>query len=388
MQFEFATAVRIVFGPGKLEEAAPAAASFGKRPLLVVDSLQRAEPLIERLKAAGLDPVPFGVEGEPTIATVSAASQAARAAACDLVIGFGGGSALDTAKAAAGLAVNPGDLFDYLEVVGAGRPLERPGLPFIAIPTTAGTGSEVTRNAVMTVPERRVKVSLRSPFLLARLAILDPLLTLSLPPALTAATGMDALTQCLEPYVCNAPNPLIAPLCLDGIRRAARALPRAVEDGSDAAARQEMCLVSLFGGLALANARLGAAHGLAGPIGGMFPAPHGAVCARLLPEVTAVNLRALQSRQPESPALGRYAEIAHGVLEFPCLEDVSVGFQGVCEWLRALIEKLDIPPLRHYGLSPADFPSIVAQAQKASSMKGNPIPLTDEELTEILQRAL
>lgn len=385
MNFEFATANRILFGAGKLEEAAPAAASFGRRPFLVADSLERAGPLVERLQACGLDSVLHTVAAEPTLESVLAACAAARRAACDLVIGFGGGSALDTAKAVAALLTNPGDLLDYLEVVGRGRPLEQPSAPCIAIPTTAGTGSEVTRNAVIAVSERRVKVSLRSPHMLPRLAIVDPLLTHSLPPDLTAATGMDALTQCLEPYVCNAPNPLIAPLCLDGIRRAARALPRAFDDGADATAREEMCLVSLFGGLALANARLGAVHGLAGPIGGMFPAPHGAVCARLLPVVVEANLRSLRSRVPESLALRRYAEMEEAV-RFSFL-DIGLGFDGLVNWLHALIEKLQIPPLRRYGISPADFPAIVAQAQKASSMKGNPVPLTDDELTAVLQQA-
>jgi alcohol dehydrogenase class IV len=386
MDFEFSTATRILFGSGKLEEAAPAAASFGKRPFLLTDSAERSAPLTARLTDQGLTPSLHLVAGEPTVASLLVAIEAARSADCDLVIGFGGGSALDTAKAVAALLTNPGDLFDYLEVVGTGQPLARPSAPCIAIPTTAGTGSEVTRNAVIAVPEHRVKVSLRSPFMLPRLAIIDPLLTHSLPPALTAATGMDALTQCLEPYVCNTPNPLIAPLCLDGIRRAARWLLRAFEDGADAQARQEMCLVSLFGGLALANARLGAVHGLAGPIGGMFPAPHGAVCARLLPAVVTTNLRALQARAPDSPALVCYAEVEQ-VCRFVSL-DLGFEFDGLGNWLHALIEKMNIPPLRHYGIAPADFPSIVAQAQKASSMKGNPIPLTEDELTDILQQAL
>lgn len=170
-------------------------------------------------------------------------------------------------------------------MVGKGAPLRSPSLPVIALPTTAGTGSEVTRNAVLAVPEKRVKVSLRSPYLLPRLAVVDPELTCSMPPAVTAATGLDALTQCIEPFVCNAPNPLTDAICREGIRRAARSLRRAFEDGTDRAARYDLCAASLCGGLALANARLGAVHGLAGPLGGMFPAPHGAVCGRLLPGV-------------------------------------------------------------------------------------------------------
>ncbi len=384
-RFEFATANRIIFGPGTCAEVPALAAPLGRRALFVTDSLERSAALREGLVKAGLEVVSFLVEEELDVSLVILATRNVKESDCDLVIGFGGEATLDTAKAAAALAANPGDPLDYLEVVGRGQPLRSPSLPVIAVPTTAGTGSEVTRNAVLAVPEKRVKVSLRSLLMLPRLAVVDPELTYSLPPDLTAATGMDALTQCLEPYVCNAPNPLTGPLCLDGIRRAARALPRAFEDGDDAAAREEMCLVSLFGGLALANARLGAVHGLAGPIGGMFPAPHGAVCARLLPAVVEVNLRALRSRQPQSPALTRYAEVEEAV-RF-AFADFGSRVDGLEKWLHALIEKLHIPPLRCYGLTPADFPAIVAQAQKASSMKGNPIPLTDEELTEILQRA-
>ncbi len=228
----------------------------------------------------------------------------------DLVVGMGGGSVIDAAKAIAALLTNPGDPLDYLEVIGRGLPLANACAPMMAIPTTAGTGAEVTRNAVLASPAHRVKVSLRSASMLPDVAIVDPELTLSMPPAVTAATGLDALTQCLEPFVSHLATPLTDGFCREGLARAARSLRRAYHHGSDVAARRDMALASLCGGLALANAKLGAVHGFAGPIGGMFDAPHGAVCARLLPLVMTANVRALEERSPNSPALVRYAEVA------------------------------------------------------------------------------
>ncbi|MCX7013427.1 MAG: iron-containing alcohol dehydrogenase, partial [Candidatus Sumerlaeota bacterium] len=224
-------------------------------------TLDRAAPLIERLKRRGIESVAFSTAGEPTTAMVSAGADRARRAECDLAIGIGGGSALDAAKAIAALLTNGGDVMDYLEVIGRGLPIARPSAPCIAIPTTAGTGAEVTRNAVLGAPEHRVKVSMRGPHLLPRLAIVDPLLTHSAPPAVTASTGLDALTQLLEVFVSNQANPMTDGVCREGLARAGRSLRRAYENGSDAAARGDMALASLFGGLALANAKLGAVHG-------------------------------------------------------------------------------------------------------------------------------
>ena len=191
-------------------------------------------------------------------------------------------------------------MLDYLEIVGRGKALANRSAPFIAIPTTAGTGAEVTRNAVLASPEHQIKVSLRSPHLLPRLAVIDPELTYDLPPALTASTGLDALTQLIEPYVCLRANPMTDGDCVEGIHRVARSLREAVFNGQNKSAREDMAMASLFGGLALANAGLGAVHGFAGPIGGVFPAPHGAICAALLPQVMAANLRALRQREPDS----------------------------------------------------------------------------------------
>jgi alcohol dehydrogenase class IV len=231
--------------------------------------------------------------------------------------------------------------------------------------------------------EHRVKVSLRSDYMLPDLALVDPALTLSVPPAVTASTGLDAFTQCLEPYVSNRANPVTDALCLQGLGRGARSLRRVFEHGDDIAAREDLSVTSLCGGLSLANAKLGAVHGFAGPLGGMFPAPHGAVCARLLPLVMEVNVRALESRAPGAPALERYrtiAELVTGRL------DATV--EHAIAWVRELCEALSIPGLERYGVTSADLPLLIDKAARASSMQGNPIVLTPEELAEIAERAL
>jgi len=289
---------------------------------------------------------------------------------------------LDTGKVVATMLTNTGKLEDYLEVVGAGKALTQAAAPHIAIPTTAGTGAEVTRNAVLGVPEHRVKVSMRSPLMLPRLAVVDPDLTHSMPPSVTALTGLDALTQLIEVYVSNKANPLTDGLCREGLKRAGRSLLKAYEDGSNSIAREDMAIASLFGGLGLANAKLGAVHGFAGPLGGMFSAPHGAICARLLPFVMEANVRALKNREPDSMVLSRYDEVAQLLMgQTPARADDGV------RWIRNLCAALNVPSLAEFGLSERDFPAAVAKAQKSSSMKGNPIKLTDDELLGILKEA-
>jgi alcohol dehydrogenase class IV len=384
MSFEFATATRIIFGAGTLRGVGPIAAEMGSRALVVTGStITRAAPLLDLLAAQGIEAVTFSVAGEPTTEVARLGTQRAREADCDLVIGFGGGSVLDTGKAIAALLTNGGAPLDYLEVIGQGQPLIRPSAPYVAIPTTAGTGAEVTRNAVLASPEHRVKVSLRSPLMLPRLALVDPQLTHSLPPDVTASTGLDALTQVIEPYVSNQANPLTDALCREGMRCAARSLRQAYENGDDAAAREDMALTSLFGGLALANAKLGAVHGFAGPIGGMFPAPHGAVCASLLPHVMAANVRALQERLPGSKALRRYDEIAQ-ILTGNARAAASDGVA----WVQELCQALQVPSLASYGMTQADLTVVVEKASVSSSMQGNPIKLTPDEMWEILTRGV
>jgi len=339
--------------------------------------------LLADLRGQGLNPVTFSVEGEPEIETVARGVNQAKEQRCDLVISFGGGSVLDTGKAIAAMLTNEGELLDYLEVIGGAKPLIKTPVPFIAIPTTAGTGSEVTRNAVIGSPQHRVKVSLRSALMLPRVALVDPELTLDLPPAITAATGLDALTQLIEPYVCARANPMTDALCVEGIPRAARSLRVAFKDGRNAAAREDMSLASMFGGLALANAGLGAVHGFAGPIVGMFPAPHGAICAALLPHVMEGNLRALRSRQPGSETLRRFEHVGRLLTG----NDGVTADDGV-KWVRNLVADLQIPPLGSYGITPQHTTELVEKASHSSSMKANPIVLTTEELAEILVEAL
>jgi alcohol dehydrogenase class IV len=299
------------------------------------------------------------------------------------VVGLGGGSSIDAAKAIAALLANGGDPLDYLEVVGLGMPLLRPSAPWMAIPTTAGTGAEVTRNAVLASPEHGVKVSLRSPTMLPRVALIDPELTHSMPPETTASTGLDALTQLIEPYVSSRANPMTDSLCREGMMRVARSLRRACEEGDDVAAREDMALASLLGGLALANAGLGAAHGFAAPVGGAFDAPHGAVCAAFLPPVMQVNVRALGERQPDHPSLRRYREVARILTG-----DEGAEVEDGVRWVQQLSADLRVPSLATYGIGPGDFPALVQKAAAASSMKANPIALTPAELEEILERSL
>ena len=383
MRFEFATATRIIFGPGTISEAASLSGDMGKRAFVVTGrTAERAAPLLERLDKHRIDHVTFNVTGEPTTTIATAAVQAARRAKCDLVISIGGGSVLDTGKVVAAMLTNSGKLQDYLEVLGAGRPLTLNAAPHIAIPTTSGTGAEVTRNAVLSVPEHKVKVSMRSPLMLPHLAVVDPVLTHSMPPYVTASTGLDALTQLLEVYVSVQANPLTDGICREGLRRAGRSLRRAYEDGDDHHAREDMAIASLFSGLGLANAKLGAVHGFAGPLGGMYSAPHGDICARLLPFVMEANVQALRQRNATSPALAKYDEAARLLTG-----KHTAQAPDAVTWVRELCLALKVPSLARFGLKQQDFETIAAKAKKSSSMKGNPVALTDDELLNIIRAA-
>lgn len=383
MTFEFAAPTRILFGEGRLREVGALVRELGSRALIVEGGSGRGEPLVELLRASGVASARMRVPGEPTTTLVERGVDQARSERCDVVVALGGGSVIDAAKAVAALLTNRGELRDYLEVVGRGHPITARPAPLVAIPTTAGTGAEATRNAVLAVEEERVKVSLRSPLMLPAVALVDPELTYTLPPSVTASTGLDALTQCIEPFVTPHATPLTDGIAREGIRRTAVALRRAFHDGGDIVARRDMALASLCGGLALANAKLGAVHGFAAPLGGMFPIPHGVACARLLPSVAEVNVRALRARAPASPALARYDEVA----------SILTGRSSACAedgagWLRELVEELEVPPLSTYGVAAADGPRIVELARRASSMQGNPVALTDDELAEALGAAL
>jgi alcohol dehydrogenase class IV len=384
MKFDFATAPRILFGAGTAARIPVEAKNLGARALLVTGrNPHRAEKLWTELSGQGVVATIFHVAGEPEIATVETGLALAREENCDLVIALGGGSVIDAGKAIAAMLANDGELLDYLEIIGLGKSISKPGAPFIAVPTTAGTGAEVTRNAVLASPTHKVKVSLRSPLLLPRVAVVDPELTYDLPPALTASTGLDALTQLIEPYVCTRANAMTDGFCELGIGRAARSLREAVFNGQSQAARADMAMASLAGGIALANAGLGAVHGFAGPIGGMFPAPHGAVCAALLSPVMAVNLRALRERDEKNPALPRFQKIAALLTG----NRSATAGDGVV-WVQNLVAGLPVPKLGAYGIREEHVDEIVAKAANASSMKANPIGLTSDELARTLRLAI
>jgi alcohol dehydrogenase class IV len=379
VQFEFASASRIVFGEGTAAGLGELARSFGTRPFVVTGaSTERAKTLVSSLSAET-----FAVPGEPTVELVREGVRRAQSAACDLVIAIGGGSAIDAGKAIAVIATNGGEPLDFLEVVGKGHAIVNPALPMIAVPTTAGTGSEVTRNAVLGSTEHGVKASLRSPLMYPRVALVDPELTYGLPPAVTASTGLDALTQLIEPYVSSRANPLVDAYCLDGISRIAGSLRRAYRDGSDPEARHDMALASLFGGLALANAGLGVVHGFASPLGGSWKAPHGALCAALLPHGMAANVAAMRARAPQHPALKRFAVIAQLLTG-----DGDATVDAGIDWVRTLCAELNIPTLRAWGIVETDLSGVVEKAAGASSMRANPLPLTDEELLAVISAAL
>ena len=379
MRFEFATATRIVFGEGTAATLPELVRTLGIRPLVVTGaSGERAAWLVSALSAEV-----FAVPGEPTVELIREGARRVQDCACDVIVALGGGSAIDAGKAIAAIATNGGEPLEFLDVVGRGRSIAVPPLPFIAVPTTAGTGSEVTRNAVLGSTEHGVKASLRSPLMLPRVALVDPELTYGLPPAVTAATGLDALTQLIEPYVSARANPLADAFCIAGISRVTGALRRVYHDGTDREARHDMALASLFGGLALANAGLGVVHGFAAPLGGSWKAPHGALCAALLPHGMAANLVALRARAPKHPALERYTEIARLLTG---RKDASAA-DGI-DWVRALCVELNVPPLRAWGITVGDLPAVVEKAAHASSMQANPLPLTGEELLQVAAAAL
>ena len=384
MKFEFATVDRIIFGAGKVSEILSVIPTCNQNICVVTGkNIIRAEPVTKQLEREKIDFVTIQVDTEPTVENVNTGVNRAREAGCGCVVGIGGGSVLDTGKVIAALLTNEGEIFEYLEVIGKGNKLVNPSVPYIAIPTTAGTGAEVTRNAVLTSLEHKVKVSMRSPFMLPFCAIIDPLLTLSMPKDVTAYTGLDAMTQLIEAYVSNKANPLTDSLCREGLKLVARSLSEVYINGNNKSAREDMACASLFGGLGLANSKLGAVHGFAGPLGGNIHAPHGSICGCLLPFVMEANIKGLKSKQKSSITLFKYNEIAKILTrnEDADLFDCIVFVQKLCDFF-------GIPNLAELGLNKNKINTIVEQAQRASSMKGNPILLPYEELQNILTSAL
>ena len=383
-RFDLAVPADLRFGAGRVSEVPEALVALGARSVLVVTgrTTSRADPVRAALREAGVSSEVFAVETEPSLDVVRAAVARLIEVGGDAVLGFGGGSPLDVAKAAAVLATAGTDPLEHLEVIGGGRPLVRPGLPCVAVPTTAGTGSEVTRNAVLA--GGGVKASLRSQHLLPKVAVVDPDLLIGLPQSTIAASGLDALSQLIEPLLSGRANPVTDALARDGIRRSARSLGRAGQEGMvDRGVREDLALASLFGGLCLANSGLGAVHGLAAAIGARLAAPHGAVCAAVLAAAVEVNLQALRDRSPGDLALERLAEVAGLLTGQP-----QAHAESAISWLRELTAALSIPGLETYGLAEAEIGEVVAAAQRASSMRGNPIVLSDAEVSEIVTRSL
>lgn len=383
MPFEFATATRIIFGRGTAAQLPSLTAALGKKVMVVTGNNPcRLQSTLDSLKAAGLELQVFPIETEPTMDEIRKGAACALESGVQVVIGLGGGSAVDAGKAIAAMARQPHDLLHYLEVVGKGQPLDEKPLPYLAVPTTAGTGAEVTRNAVIASPFHGVKASLRHASMLPAIALVDPELTRDCPPAVTAASGMDALTQCLEAYVSGKSQPMTDALCLEGIQRAVRSLEKAVSEGHDLDAREDMALAAMFSGMALANAGLGAVHGFAAPIGGSFKAPHGAVCAALLAPVWQANWKAVQETGT-ADARSKFETVARLLLNNPAATP-----DEATEFLQALTRRLEIPGLRQHGIQESDLEGIATKAAQASSMKGNPVPLSHEALLGILRSAL
>ncbi len=383
MTFEFATATRIIFGRGTAAQLPALARDLGQKVLVVTGrDPARFFPLLSSLETAGAEVTTLPIPTEPTVDDVRRGAAIALRHGTNMVIGLGGGSALDAGKAIAAMVHQPRDILHYLEIIGQGRPLDEKALPFIAVPTTAGTGAEVTRNAVLASPEHGVKASLRHVSMLPAIALVDPELARDCPPAVTAASGMDALTQCLEAYVSSRSQPMTDALAAEGVRRAMRSLEKAVKNGQDMDAREDMALAALFSGLALANAGLGAVHGFASPIGGSFKASHGAICAALLAPVWQANWAAVQ-KTGSAVSRAKFGSASRLILD-----DTQATPEAAGACLLALTRRLHIPILSAHGITEADLEDIAMKAAKAGSMKGNPVPLGQEQLVAILQAAL
>lgn len=375
--FEIASPGRVVFGRGCRSQTGPALQALGARRILLVTgrSPDRGDRLCATLSSSV---VRLAIPSEPTIAMVEAGRALVLREKCEAVVALGGGSAIDAGKAIAALTGTDGAILDYMEVVGKGLPLPRPGIPFIAIPTTAGTGAEVTRNSSFSSAETQVKASLRSPFMLPILALVDPDLLEGMPKAVLAASGLDAFSHLVESFVSHRATPFTLSLARDGIPRVVRSLRHAYEHGLDDQSRDDLACASLFGGFCLANSGLGAIHGFASPLGGIWNVAHGVACAVLLPAVMRKNREALAARDPDSPLHLRYQE----------LDGLLGQHSNSTPFIAELVQDLGIPSLSTFGLQQENLPFLVEKAKAASSMRGNPIVLTDEELMEILHHSL
>lgn len=380
MNFDFSTSGQIIFGQGSIQRLAEVITGIGGYGMVVMGShLDGNNPVEDNLISAGIPYTRTVVLREPTMDIIEAGAAEARDKKVDFIIAIGGGSVIDAGKAIGMLASNAGRVLDFVEVVGKGQRFTKPSLPVIAIPTTAGTGSEVTRNAVVSIPQHKVKASLRHPGMVPYKAIIDPGLMLDLPAGITSSTGMDALTQVIEPFTSAKSNPMVDSLCLPAIKMGIQSLPECYSTPHNLEAREKMAYVSLIGGIALTNAGLGAVHGFAAAIGGMKDIPHGAICASMLVPVLEANYLAIMERQPENPARDKY-EILTKLLLPPGRRNV----EELIKMLYQFTQEIGTPGLGKLGVRTEEYPQIVEKALNASSMKGNPIRLSAEELTNIL----
>nr|WP_086940566.1 iron-containing alcohol dehydrogenase [Thaumasiovibrio occultus] len=377
--FQFMTANQVIFGEGALNQSLSLLSKYGYSVLLVTGrNAERAEPVINYLMQQNMRYQQVSVWGEPVITMVEEMAAMGRKFAPDMVVAIGGGSVIDVGKALSALIPNQGSVYDYLEVIGRNLPFQRAPLPCIAIPTNAGTGSEVTRNAVLKSAQENIKVNIRNHVLLPDLAIIDPTLTYGMEAALSARSGMDAYTHLMEAYVCNAPNPLSDMVCEEGLRKLSEALFLACEQ-DDFRARADMSFASMLGGMARSNASLGAAHGLAASLGGRLEAPHGAITARLAPFVMAENID-VAKHSGRNDVLQRYRRLA--VL---LTGDEHAKAEDAIRWTQQALTRLKIPPLQMYGLCASLFEDIADDALRSTAIKGNPLPLTKDRLVHILQ---
>lgn len=393
--FDFASTPHIHFGVGarvRLKDLAAGLGGSGNKRLLLVtgahsfDASAMCRELYDELSEA-FDVKRIKVEGEPSPELVDAAVAEFHDFDPCCVIAIGGGSAVDAAKAISGLLPLGDSVMDYLEGVGKGRAYQGPSTPFIAVPTTAGTGGETSKNAVLSrIGAGGFKKSFRHELLVARHIVLDPELTLSCPPDVTAACGMDAFTQLLESYVAKCANPMTDALAESGMRRVRDHLVDAVEQGGDIAARSAMLYASAISGLTLANAGLGSVHGLASPLGAFFPIPHGMACGTLLHAATALNITAIQAREPDNPALGKYAAAGRLLGRDPHLKEQEA-LEALGRVLEEWTERLKMQRLSAYEVSEKDIPRIVADS-RGSSMQTNPIVLTDAEVAGLVSSRL
>jgi alcohol dehydrogenase class IV len=386
--FSISRLPRIEFGSGALAKLPAIAHGFGTRALLVTGAgslkLSPFWPSVTSgLKAQGIAWLHLAIPGEPSPQMVDEAVRALRAETIDVVIGIGGGSALDAAKAIAGLLKSGNSVMDHLEGVGPELAYMGPATPFIAVPTTAGTGSEATKNAVLSVQGvDGFKKSFRDERLVAEYALVDPDLLATCPPAVIAANGMDAFTQLLESYVSSRAAPLTDSLAWGGMKAARDGLLALYADAGDSAARERMAYAAMVSGITLAQVGLGSVHGLAAPLGAFFPIPHGVACGTLVATATRINIETLRIREPAHPALEKYAQVGRllsrqGQLDRDSAQAVLI--DTVEAWTRTL----NIPTLAHFGVAQADIPRIVANS-RGSSMKTNPVHLEDSEIAAIL----